>query len=162
MKRLVLAMALVLVMTVPVFAQNWVGPVDSEIQNDSLQVDASFGPIMMRPLMIHTIGEVSTAYFYVGQTVIIATSWEVKGTGHIRMKIETRNSAGVLIDILKKGWPDPYPVNYGVFSSWGLGLSLHPNASATPGYYTVKAIYIDVATGNTWSHETKIRVFAPY
>jgi hypothetical protein len=29
------------------------------------------------------------------------------------------------------------------------------------GYYTLKAIYVDVATGNTWSHQTKIHVSAP-
>jgi hypothetical protein len=67
----------------------------------------------------------------------------------------------VLIDRVRSGWPDPLEVNSKGFDPWIAGLSLGPDVSATPGYYTVKAIYIDVATGNTWSHQTKIRVFPP-
>ena len=54
MKRLLLAMALILVMAIPGFAQDWVGPTDSEIQNDLPGADGDNGPIRIKPLILYS------------------------------------------------------------------------------------------------------------
>jgi hypothetical protein len=161
MKRFVLAMALVLVITVPAFAQNYVGPVDPEVQNDSLLVNASFGPVKMKPLMIYTTdgSNIIAARFYPDEIIRTVSYWEVKGTGNMRIKLEVRDSAGNLIYRYK--WPDPLEVNNDVFAQWIANFQVSPDPPITPGYYTAKFIYTDVATGNTWSHQTKIHVLPP-
>jgi hypothetical protein len=163
MKRLLLVIAFVLAMVIPAFAQIWLSPVDPEIQNDSLGVLANYGPIKAKLMMIYTAGEpdVVTPYFAVGQSIATITYWEMKGTGKYRIKVETRNSAGVLIHKAKIGWPTPLEVSSDVFERWTLYAALPPGLPATRGYYTVKVTYIDVARGKTWSQKTKFYASAP-
>ena len=163
MKKLLLALVLALAMAVPGSAEIWVGPVDSEIQNESSDVLANYGPIKAKLMMICTAdeSEVITPYFAVGQSIATITNWEMKGTGKYRIKVETRNRTGVLIHRAKIGWPTPLEVNSRGFERRTLYATLPPGLPATRGYYTTKVIYIDVATGKTWSHKTKIYVSAP-
>jgi hypothetical protein len=160
MKRLLLAMALILVMAIPGFAQDWVGPTDSEIQNDLPGADGDNGPIRIKPLMLYTDNEseVITPYFDVGQNIRSLSYWQVKGTGSFRIRIEARNSAGVLI---AKNKVAPFDVDYPTFIHWSGDLSAFYGGLAAAGYYTIKLVYVDVATGKAWSHQTKIQVSAP-
>jgi hypothetical protein len=181
MKRLLLVMVSVLVIAIPAFAQIWVGPMDSEIQNDSLGVvdnNADYGPIELIPLMIYTGYEPDgiTPYFFLGQIIGSVTYWDMRGTGQFRIKVETRDSRGMLIHRGQVGWPTPLEVSSDVFQPWALYSGLPPDVPERPGYYTVEVIYIDVTRGNTsshwrrdssrhrtrntWSHETKFHVSA--
>ena len=138
MKRLLLAVALVLVMVIPAFGQN--------------------GPVRMKPLMIPTFDTSGypDAWFNVGETIHVRAYFEVKGTGAYTVKIETRNSAGVLIGKIKF-YND---VDSPTFQHWMLIHELGSEVTGVAGYYTLKATYLDVTTGNTWSHQTKIHVSA--
>ncbi len=158
MKRFLLAMALVLVMAIPAFAEDWVGPINSEAQNDSPRVLANFGPVKMKLLMADTrdATDVPTPYFSIGETIRSHTNWEVKGTGSFTVKFQVLDSAGVLIDKKKYG---PYEINSSTFNAWGTDVT--SNSAVAAGYYTVKTIYVDVATGNSWIHQTKVHVLAP-
>lgn len=100
----------------------------------------------------------NTPWIYVGQAIYNYSFWEVKGTGSFRGRIELRNSAGSLIDKMKFG---PFDEDDPTFVTHGLSLFFSSEVPGVAGYYTVKTIYVDVATGNTWSHQTKIHVLAP-
>ena len=97
MKKILLAIVLVLAMAIPAFAQN--------------------GPVKIKPLMLYSYNESAenTAWFYVGELITVRTNWEVKGTGTIRQKLEVRNSAGVLIGRDKH---DPLEVDTPTFQHW--------------------------------------------
>jgi hypothetical protein len=139
MKRLLLAMVLVLVIAIPAFAQN--------------------GPIRIKPLLAYTSDESNTVkpWFNVGEPINVVTMWEVKGTGSVKYRVEVLNSEGVLIDRIKLG---PYAVNSPTFTSWTSSTALSPGVPYVAGYFTVKTVWVDVATGNTWSPQTKIHVSA--
>jgi hypothetical protein len=139
MKRLLLAIGLVLAMAIPAFGQN--------------------GPVRIKPLMIPTFDTSGypDAWFNVGETINVRMYFEVKGTGPFRVKIETRNSAGVLMN-MNRFYND---IDSPTFQHWMLIHELGSEVAGVAGYYTLKATYVDVATGNTWSHQTKIHVSAP-
>jgi len=133
-------MALVLAMSIPAFAQN---------------------PVKVKPLMIYTANDsgVATSSFTVGQTINCNTTYEVKGLGTFRVRLDVRNSAGVLIDKVRRG---PFMEDVPTWESWFSSITPSPGVPGVPGYYTLKTVYTDVATGNTWSHQTKVHVFAPF
>jgi hypothetical protein len=140
MKRLLLAIALVLVMAIPVFAQN--------------------GPIKIKPLMVFTenaSGSI-TPYFYDGEFIYSRIDYVVKGTGSFRVRFEVRNSAGVLIDKNKSLDID---VDNPTFAPSQSYFQLTPGAIRVAGYYTLKTFYVDLATRTTWSHQTKFYVSEP-
>jgi hypothetical protein len=142
MKKLLLAMALVLVIAIPVFAQN-------------------HGPLKVKPLLVYTFdgsGSI-TAWFGAGEAINLRTNWEVKGTGTFRARLEVRNSAGVLID--KKTKTIPIDVDSPTFERYVGDFYPTPGVLEEAKYYTLKVVYVDLATGNTWSHQTKIYVAAP-
>ena len=139
MKKLLLTSVLVFAMAIPAFAQN--------------------GPIKIKPLMVYTSdGSGSpTSWFTVGETIGVANMFEIKGTGTFRIRLEVRNSAGVLIE--KEVYTET--VDNNGFGGWTIYGSLSPEVPEVPGYYTVKFVYVDLANRNTWSHQTKIHVEAP-
>src|SRR5512139_1088297 len=79
MKKILLAIVLVLAMAIPAFAQN--------------------GPVKIKILMVYTETEVesTTAWFNTGDNVFFGIAHEQKGTGSYRLKMEIRNSGGNLI-----------------------------------------------------------------
>lgn len=136
MKRLLLAVALVLVMAIPAFAQN--------------------GPVKIKPLMAYTFNQFgsATAWHIVGQAIHVRANWEAKGTGTYKARMEIRNSNGVLID---KASTIPQAVDSPTFVRI-VGDFSPTKVLDEAKYYTVKIVYVDLATGNTWSHQTKIYV----
>ena len=144
MKKLLLTMVLVLAMAIPAFAQH--------------------GPVKIKPLMAYATNDdyLPTPIFYlnVDQNVIFARHWEIKGSGLLTEKVEVRNSAGVLIYKFRSG---PFSVDYPAFEYQHADtyLSIGTSIPKAAGYYTVKSIYRDVATGNTWSQQIRIHVVEP-
>jgi len=140
MKRILLAIALVLAMAIPAFAQN--------------------GPLRIKPLMAYTFNGSgsTTAWFIVGEAITVRTNWEVKGAGTFKAKLEVRNSAGVLIG---RSATIPIDVDSPTFTRHVGEFYPTPGVLKEAKYYTLKIVYVDVATGNTWSHQTKIYVAAP-
>ncbi len=139
MKKLLLAIVLVLAMAIPAFAQN--------------------GPVKIKPLMIYA--EISanqaTPIYYVGfdQEVTLRRHWEIKGTGSFKEKVEIWNGAR----LVWKSSYGPYNVDYATFSHYdGFTSFSIDGIFKNAGYYTLKCTYRDVATGNTWSQQTKIHV----
>ena len=139
MKRLLLAIGLVLVMAIPGFAQN--------------------GPINVRSLMIFTKDfqdpYVFTPYFHVYQTIVVTTDWEVKGAGYMVERLEVRDAAGVLIKKIKTWF---HYIDNPRFTPTGSSFDF---VATVAGILTVKVVYVDATTGNTWSHQTKVHVSAP-
>jgi len=140
MKKILLAIVLVLAMAIPAFAQS-----------------GQFGPIKFKLLMVwsENAAVVSTPYFNVGETIRSRSYFEYKGTGRYRVILEVRNDKGVMIDRLKFG---PFISDTPTFDTWHSNITLSPGVPAVAGYYTLKTIYVDVATGNRWSHQTNIHV----
>ncbi len=140
MRKILLAVVLVLVIAIPAFAQTNV-------------------PFRVRPLMIYTANASGpTATFSVGQPINCYTTYETKGNGIYRVRLDVFDSAGVLIDRVKWG------NSFGDEPTWELRfLSITPNLGvpAKAGCYTLKVVFTHMATLNTWSHETKVHVFAP-
>ncbi len=139
MRNLLLTIVLVLVMAIPAFAQN--------------------GPVKIKPLMVCTRAEEGQykPVFGFGEIIHLMAYFEAKGTGNFKERIEVRNSAGVLFYKLKS--PQALLLDSPTFQRWSADTPLEVGLGA--GYYTCKFFYIDVATGNTWSHQTKIHVLPP-
>ncbi len=139
MRKLLLAVVLVLVIAVPAFAQTNV-------------------PIKVKPLMIYTANDSGpTATFSVNQPINCHAILETKGLGTVKVKLNVLNSAGVLIDKVKWGTvfgDEP------IWEIWFLPITLSGGVP-TAGFYTLNIVYTDMTTGNTWSHQTKVHVSAP-
>jgi len=133
-------MALVLLIAIPAFAQN-------------------NGPIRIKPLMAYTQDDlgVTTPWFTVGEEINFVMAHEVKGTGSYRYRIEVLDNAGVLIYKIKSGAID---IDTATFQTENIIYELN-EVPWGAGYFTLKAFYVDVKTGNTWSHQTKIHVQDP-
>ncbi len=142
MKKLLLAVVLVLAMAIPTFAQN--GPVKIKLLMAYAENDAH------QATPIFSIG--------IGEYIISRTHWEVKGTGSFMEKLEVRDSAGGLVFKSRSG---NFDVNSSTFASWDGSMYIPIGVIPRAGYYTLKSIYRDLETGNTWSQQTKIHVFAP-
>jgi hypothetical protein len=143
MKKLLLTMVLILAVAIPAFAQH--------------------GPVKIKSLMAYATNDdyLPTPIFYlsVDQNVIFARHWEIKGSGLLTGKVEVRDSAGVLIYKFRSG---PFSVDYTAFEHQHADTYLSIGTSIQmAGYYTVKSIYRDVATGNTWSQQIRIHVMEP-
>jgi hypothetical protein len=139
MRKLLLAMVLVMAVAIPAFAQN--------------------GPLKIKLLMTYAENDAdqATPIFFVGigNYITLRTHWETKGTGSYTIKHEIRDSTGVLVYKMKVG---PYDVDFPTFD-YADGYTSFPIVLfERAGYYTLKSTYRDVATGNTWSHQTKIHV----
>jgi hypothetical protein len=99
---------------------------------------------------------VISPWFNLGENTNFGMTHEFKGTGSYRYKIEVRNSAGDLLYKIKSGTPD---VDTPTFETGNTTEGLPPPEAA--GWYTIKIVYVDNKTGNTWSRQTKIHVSAP-
>jgi hypothetical protein len=141
MRKISLVVVLVLVIAIPAFAQINV-------------------PIKVKPLMIYTANDSGepTATFSVGQTIHCNTDYEVKGYGTVKVRLDVLNSAGVLINRVKWG---SVLGDVPTWELWFLFITPSPGVPEVAGYYTLKIVYTDVATSNTWSHQTKVHVSAP-
>ncbi len=137
MKKILLAIVLVLAMAIPAFPQTNV-------------------PFKVRPLMIYTANASGpSATFSVGQPINCYTTYETKGNGIYRVRLDVFDSAGVLIDRVRWG------NSFGDEPTWELWfLSISPNLGVPTkaGCYILKVVYTHAATGNTWSHQTKVHV----
>ncbi len=139
MRKLLLAVVLVLVIAIPAFAQ----------------INA---PFKLKPLMIYTANDFGpNALFSVGQPINCHAILETKGVGTVKVKLIVLDSAGVLIDRVKWG------TVFGDEPTWEVSFLSIPLSGGVPtaGFYTLKIVYTDAATGNTWSQQTKVRVSAP-
>jgi hypothetical protein len=141
MKKILLAIVLVLAMAIPAFAQN--------------------GPVKIKILMVYTETEEgglrsTTAWFNTGDYVFFGIAHEQKGTGSYKLKMEIRNSEGALI--YKDTSTDSVnsPTFEALHQSFQMGTPID-----VAGYYTIKVTFTDVKTGNKWSKETKIHVSPP-
>ena len=138
MKKILLAIVLVLAMAIPAFAQN--------------------GPVKIKVLMVYTedASHLTTAWFNTGDTIFFGIAHEQKGTGSYKLKMEIRNSAGNLIYRDTSTPEVNSPTFEALHQSFQMGTPID-----SAGYYTVKVTFTDVKTGNKWSKETKIHVSAP-
>jgi hypothetical protein len=136
MKRLLTALALTLVVAVPALA----------------------GAVVVKPMMIYTSNpfDVLTPTFPAGQVITCHTVYEVKGIGDFRLRLDLLDRRGAVVDRVTGG---PYMEDETTFQTWFGNLSV--DAPETPGYYTLKFVYIDVATGRTWCHRTRLHVVPP-
>jgi len=138
MKKLVLAMALVLVITMPAFAQN--------------------GPLKMKQLMVYTEDALGnpTAFFNDGEEIYLGTVIEFKGTGSCTHVITMYNSAGGLV---YKSTTTPV-FDSPTFQALHEVLGLGPGLPGAAGYYTIKSVIRNKKTGKTWTQQTRIHVTA--
>ena len=135
MKTLLLAMVLFFAMAIPAFAQN--------------------EPVKVKPLLLYTQSEGgdTTPWYNPGNTIYVGMVREAKGCGSYKNRIEILNSKGILIQRIKFG-------NWSVCNSTFEGMTEIEGLGPAPetGYYTIRAVYVDLVSGNTWSHQTKIHV----
>ena len=138
MRKLLLGIVLVFAIAIPAFAQN--------------------GPVKIKPLLLftqsETLGDI-TPWFNPGNDIYVGMVREAKGCGTYKDRIEVLNSKGVLIQKIIDSHAVCTDTFVGMFETIRLGPA--PEA----GYYTVKAVYVDVATRISWSHQTKIHVIPP-
>ena len=138
MKRLLLAVALVLAMAIPAFAQN--------------------GPLKIKQLMVYTEDGLGnpTAFFNVGEEIYLGTVIEFKGSGSCTHVITMVDSAGDLIYKSKTTPVFDSPIFQGLYEVVGLGAGV----PGVAGYYTIKSVIKNVKTGKTWTQQTKVHVSA--
>jgi len=136
MKKLLLALVLVLVMAIPAIAQN--------------------GPLKIKQLMIYTENDLGdpTPFFNIGEEIHFGTVIEFMGTGNCTRTIEMRNSSDVLIYKSTSNPEFDSPTFQTLFEVWDIGAGV-PDVA---GYYTIKSVIKNKKTGKKWTQQTKVHV----
>lgn len=135
MKRLLAFAAVVAIVAVPAVAQA--------------------EPVVVKPLMIYTANNDGWPdySFSAGQTINLVANYAMKGLGTCRLRMQVLNGKGIVIYRTK---PELLISDMPIFES--AGVSEPFTAPAAGGFYTLRFIYTDVASGKSWIQQTKVYV----